>query len=649
MIAHRIERKRLEHSSAAKLVKYLVSAKGSINPSTWQRTADYLLDSAQDAKSGEKVASYRISHCGTQDPADATLQILATQAANTRSKTDKTYHLVYAFPPGEQPPLPILHAIEDSLCQAIGLGNHQRISAVHVDRDHLHVHVAINKVHPTGLQNIEPYYDKRKLMEACEQLERTYNLQRTHHGIPLALKHQTPVSRPRSNEKIAQMEIHAGLQTLTSRIVQELVPAMRQAPDWQELHRLAASQGVVIRPRGAGLVIGDPKTNLWTKASNLGRDLSMSALTKRLGPFQAPRLSEQAASQGYKPNPIQNSPLSTALFERYQRELHTMLQNRHQAFNQLKQERIARRVHIKRWGQRQRLLLKLVANPKTKRLMYPIIQQQIAAALHRVEARLANQRRTLCQQMPLLTWMEWLATQAEQGNTQALAVLRARAQPTQQGKESTFKFQAAAQAQVKPIVFNQLQPRVRRDGSVAYRTVDGGLVIDRSTEVQTPKATAGAALVALELASQRFAGQNLVVEGTQAFKQEVAQLAALHGISVTFADPDMEQRRQSNLKNCRGESGSSLIAQWIITRNQQQGVKHHRLWQSADAGRAYYQGHQKMHDGTEALLLKRGHELLVKPVTAQERAQTAAWPVGKALVLDQQGRLNVQHRHGVEH
>lgn len=182
MIAKRIPRTK-GTSSASRLVKYMVAAKGGLDPESWKRTADYILDSQGTTTQGEKVASYRVTNCGTDDPAQATQIIEAIQAANTRSKSDKTYHLVFSFPPGEEPPLELLHRIEDELCAAIGLGDHQRISAVHQDTDHLHVHVCINKVHPTGLQNIEPHYDKQKLMEACERLEIQYGLTRTNHGL----------------------------------------------------------------------------------------------------------------------------------------------------------------------------------------------------------------------------------------------------------------------------------------------------------------------------------------------------------------------------------------------------------------------------------------------------------------------------------
>ena len=89
MIAHRIARQAHQSSSAAKLVKYMVAAKGGIDPTSWERTADYILDTGTDTSKGEKVASYRVTNCGTDDPADAAILILATQSANTRSRENQ--------------------------------------------------------------------------------------------------------------------------------------------------------------------------------------------------------------------------------------------------------------------------------------------------------------------------------------------------------------------------------------------------------------------------------------------------------------------------------------------------------------------------------------------------------------------------------
>jgi len=46
---------------------------------------------------------------------------------------------------------------------ALGFGEHQRVSAVHQNTDHWHLHVAINKVHPTTLRNVTPIRDHYRL------------------------------------------------------------------------------------------------------------------------------------------------------------------------------------------------------------------------------------------------------------------------------------------------------------------------------------------------------------------------------------------------------------------------------------------------------------------------------------------------------
>ena len=91
--------------------------------------------------------------------------------STSAAAADRTYHLVVSFEPGETAKPAQIEDIENKLCVAIGLQHHQRISAVHTDRAHLHLHIAINKVAPDSFRCVEPYYDKRKLMTACAALE----------------------------------------------------------------------------------------------------------------------------------------------------------------------------------------------------------------------------------------------------------------------------------------------------------------------------------------------------------------------------------------------------------------------------------------------------------------------------------------------
>lgn len=605
MIAHRINRER-KASSPARLIKYMVAAKGGIDPTSWERTADYILDSANGTTEGEKVASYRVTNCGTDDPADAAILIQATQAANTRSKAEKTYHFVYSFPPGEQPDLETLHAIEDELCAAIGLDEHQRVSAVHIDTDNLHVHVAINKVHPTGLQNIEPYYDQFRLMEACERLEVEHGLQRTFHGLEAKQRHQNrdiellpakapeqrdslfrehlrnaydlSISKPpeaktlnglrklsdtrlqrqsadkagpvRIGAKVASVEAQSGIETLIGYAARELAPAMRQATSWQELHDAAAEHGLEVRQRGAGLVIGEPDSGIWAKASNVGRDLSMKALTDRLGPFQpSERQAEAKANRKrYEPRPRRpDNPTTAGLFNQYQRERQAAILARRQGLDQIKRESAAFNAQVKQWSQTERMLLKVAGKGPTKRLMYGTIKQQADASRQKNRQSADARRQALFKQTTMPTWADWLTQQAERGNTEALAVLRDREERTRRWNGELLTADRADKA--KAVVLDKLKPKARKDGTMAYSTIDGGMVIDRKTHVQAQKATTGAALVALELASKRFEGQALIVEGTDEFRLEVAQLAGMHGLKVTFTDPAMERMRRETAEH----------------------------------------------------------------------------------------------------
>lgn len=53
MIAKRVPR-RAGTSSPARLVRYMVAAQGGIEPESWQRTADYILDTKGATTQGEK-------------------------------------------------------------------------------------------------------------------------------------------------------------------------------------------------------------------------------------------------------------------------------------------------------------------------------------------------------------------------------------------------------------------------------------------------------------------------------------------------------------------------------------------------------------------------------------------------------------------
>jgi hypothetical protein len=520
MIAKRIA-SRAAKPRMARLVKYVVAAEGGLDPRSWARTADYLLCSKTNNR-GEKVGGVRVTHCHTDDPAAATSLIEATQAANTRSKTDKTYHLVFSFPPGEEPPLEVLHKIEDELVRSIGYAEHQRVSAVHIDCDHLHVHVAINKVHPKGFQNIEPYFDKKKLMEACERLELEYGLTRTNHGL------HGEIPKAKVKNRQAEAEIHGGMETLAGYVAREIAPKLKEAQTWQEAHALLSGHGLEIKQRGAGLVIGSGE--LWVKASQCDRSFSIKALTDRLGAFGV--TPGEKPARAYEPKPRQNHPSSAALFDQYQREKMKAKIGREQGEERVKYESAVAEANLKRWVMAQKLFIQAAPKGVRRRAALKLINLNAQAIRRNNGSAMEKKRRQVILDTVVPGWATWLAFKARAGNAEAIAVLRSR----RQAEAMRGNYLAGAKNR-NPVdlVLQSSKPGVDLAGRATYNTPDGGVVIDRKNHVQTFRATPASILLALELANQRFCGQPLVVEGQEDFQKEVMKLARERGIPVRLA------------------------------------------------------------------------------------------------------------------
>jgi hypothetical protein len=268
MIAKRILRER-GTSSFGRLGRYILREHAADDLGATARIAGYIL-----GREGGRAVGARFTNCLSAEPELALKEIFATQAMNRRAKGDRTYHLVIAFPPGERPSPEVLTDIEANLCDRIGLGGHQRLSAVHLDTGHLHLHVAINKVHPESFHCVEPYYDKRRLMQACIELEIKHGLTPTAHGMVAKQR------RPQGPDKAASIEALKSIVRLHI-----LAPAGPQS--WEALHDLLGVHGFELRLRGAGLVFQSQDRVFRVKASVIDRNLSLNALTALLGPFQA--------------------------------------------------------------------------------------------------------------------------------------------------------------------------------------------------------------------------------------------------------------------------------------------------------------------------------------------------------------------------
>src|SRR5271166_3134314 len=132
--------------------------------SRFGKLVTYLLD-PQNKKT--RVGEVVITNCVSTDTTWASREIAATQGLNTRAKSPRTYHLIISFKAGENPDAQTLRLTEERFCKALGFAEHQRVSVVHHDTDNVHIHVAINKIHPTTFTIHDPIRDYKARSKLC--------------------------------------------------------------------------------------------------------------------------------------------------------------------------------------------------------------------------------------------------------------------------------------------------------------------------------------------------------------------------------------------------------------------------------------------------------------------------------------------------
>ena len=143
----------------------------------YARLARYIADASHD---GEKcLMTWCAGTWAGDDEYDLSItEVVDTQALNTRTTREKTYHLLISFRPEDEARLTpeVLKVIELRFADALGFGEHQRHCGVHQNTNNLHMHVAYNMIHPEKLTRHEPYRDYALRDRLCREIERDYGL-----------------------------------------------------------------------------------------------------------------------------------------------------------------------------------------------------------------------------------------------------------------------------------------------------------------------------------------------------------------------------------------------------------------------------------------------------------------------------------------
>lgn len=537
--------------------------------SSFAGLAKYITNSQEKQ---ERVGEVRLTNFQSESLDWAVAEALHVQQMNQRAEGDKTYHLLISFAPGEQPSADILRDVENRICAAIGFGEHQRISAVHHDTDNLHIHIAINKIHPERHTLHEPFRAYKTMGDMASILEREHGLQITNH-----------TSKKRGSENRADdMEQHAGIESLLGWIKRECADRLTQAQSWNELHEVMRANGLELQAHGNGFVITDGR-GVGVKASSVSRSLSKPSLEKRLGAFEvdakrkvslkrgpgarnrkAPpvipvggrpplvrqgrlnSLSQLGQMEGepgkrYEGRPIHTTggAATTELYARFKAEQGIQVHARATEWGASRKRKDKAVEAAKRTGRLKRAAIKMLSGPGVnKKLLYAMVSKALHADIQKANTQYLAERQSIQGSYSKRTWADWLQAKAKEGDQAALKALRSRKAAKPRTGDSVAGSGPVRRSSPMPLKVDS----VTKDGTVIHR-FGNSAIRDDGEALQVARGSGRLGLEAvLRMAVHRY-GENIAVNGSDEFKERIARVAATSNLNINFKDAALEARR----------------------------------------------------------------------------------------------------------
>lgn len=595
----------------------------------------------------ERIGQVLVTNCHQSEAHDAVHEVLATQLRNRRACSDKTYHLLISFDASDNPSLDARQRIETALCETLGFGGHQRISAVHTDTDNLHIHVAINKIHPQRLTIQNPYCDYKALGMICHKLELAHGLAQTNH--------ETHTRGARS--MALDMEHAAGVESLLGWIRRECLTDLRQAQDWAALHETLGRNGLTLREKGNGLVISDQEGRA-VKASSVARELSKAQLVRRFGSFESYSERMVQAVRSYRMRPLSSGHGTDELYLRYQAEQVLKREARAKSLRELRHQKHGLITEAKVQARLKRGPIKqLGCDRLSKRVLY----HQVGAALHADMQIIHEQHRAGCKQLAHeakpLAWFDWLAEHAALNDEAALAALRRRRIRAERRANGLL---GIVQNQGTDMAPGLTVDSVTKHGTIIYR--DKGFVIrDSGNRLELADGLTQEGLeIALSMAIHRF-GPRITLLGDTEFREKVLRTSKALKLSVTFID---RTQRQSgvlkltddpiSLKPHHGRTrdysspGEDAARRYMAEREAKRAViadiPRHIAWKPGQCGTGSFAGWRQVDERPLVLLKTRNADIIVVPVDAATLASMKRLKMGAEVTFNEEGMIRKRGR-----
>lgn len=529
---------------------------------------EYILDPTR------KNTNERVLYSGgtgflSEKPQAQQLEMIALASQCVRSKNPIS-HYVLSWREGEQPSGAQVKQAVAVFLEELGLKGHQAIYGLHSDTDNIHLHIAVNRVHPETEKAVKPSngFDIEAGHRAVARIEHLQGWQPEDNGryVVLANGELARAGRHREqrgpSQKARDMEVRTGEKSAERIASEEGAGLIRGARSWTELHRQLAERGMRLEKKGSGAVLWVGQTAV--KASSAGRDCSLVALQKRLGPYEACR-EAVADPRARSAEPLTQGQSSSWRGYITARKAHYAAKDREWKAQRAQHERERKALGENQRGERERLLQghDWRGRGEVLNAMRSVLAAQQAGEKAELKDRQQREREGLRGRFPrFLDYEEWL--RQEHGARQA---------------ERWRYREGGEDNRIEGPRFVQPEPRDIRSfvgeahgGQVHYRRSEGAedgrvAFVDKGRRISIFDAEdRDSVLAALQLSAQKWG--EFEVRGSEGFKRLCVELAAEQGFRIV--NPELEeaiaQERQRRQKGApakqqeRQQQGASAMS-----------------------------------------------------------------------------------------
>ncbi len=523
------------------------------------RLTDYIREPERE-NSQEKCIHAGARGFITDEPQSQTAEMIALSQEAVRSK-DTINHYVLSWREGEQPSPEQVEEAVSIFMDELGVKDHQAIYGLHADTDNLHLHLAINRVHPETLKvvKINNGFDIEAAHKAIARIENAQGWQREQNGRYQVLENgelgreHIDKDKPRQPAQPKRdMENRTGEKSAERIAIEDGAPIIKKAQTWEQLHRELAAKGMRYEKTGSGatLFVGD----VGVKASSADRDASLSKLQKRLGAYQPPPQRQQVAQR--EPEPIKPDVPGWKDYITG-RKAHYAEKNAAKLALDKRQEQERKQIAEQQKARRDELMR---GNWKGKgevlNAMRSVIAAEQAAEKAALKEKHQKQREQHRQQFrPYPDLEQW---QRMQKSPELAEQWRHRASEPQriEGDRSEPPTPRDIRAYQPEIVGQQVHYSRKEEagagGGVSF--VDKGKSIDIH-DWRNRDST----LAALQLSAQKWG--SFTVTGNDEYKAMCAKLAAEHGFKIT--NPELQERIQQERQRIQQERAQAMKSEQL--------------------------------------------------------------------------------------